>query len=246
MSLEDSLASIRSAAVEKGGLVTRVFCQAIPPVAPLIAGDEATAGGICQGLVNNWIGDHAAGGSLWNRLYGGNGAINAGVVARIAFEQKTGGRGVNGTSALYQLLANERFLAVKGLIPWAHPVLQVYSRVGAGESYASMAKLLATAVTSFKPSDGAYLNIALQHSSEAPGGHAVGAFVGGLAKGTGKREVLFFDPNVGEFWFSDSDKFAAWLNMCLMKTLTQQANYKYKAFSISAFASKARGFGKKR
>ena len=241
---------VRRKAFDFKGSCTFEFSQSVPPVSTLIGADPAVAAGVCQALVNSWIAEHAAGGSMWNTLYpaGPRGRANTAGIDRAALaviiaEQKAGGVAIPGSRSanaavggyLAQARFNEMWLARKGLAPWETSTLGV----GAYADVSSASRHLCQAVCDYRPSNGAYLNIALQRVSNRDGGHAIGAFVGGLDS-TGKRDYLLFDPNVGEFHFEAVESFRRWLGEGLLRSMSQGASYDYKAFTIAPFATRMR------
>jgi hypothetical protein len=237
MSIEVAINEIRASATRHFGHCTFRFSQALPPISHLIGSDEKTKNGICQALTNRWIADHANGGSMWNHLYlnvHGQQCFDIAGVRRLMLEQKAGGSFQN------QLLANERWLASQGVIPFEHPLTKAYAMTGEHAKVKDAAKALSDVIIGANSSDGHYLNLGLLKSSTEPQGHAVAVFIGARSA-SGGPDLVYFDSNLGEFWFPSKVHFKPWL-IEAWHTLFNTGNYKYKSYWITAFAKKARGF----
>jgi hypothetical protein len=237
MSIEVAINQIRASTARHFGHCTFPFSQALPPISQLIGSDEGTKNGICQALTNRWIADHANDGSMWDGLYltvSGHQCFNILGVRRLMVEQKVGGSFQN------QIMMNERWLATKGVIPFENPVTKVYAMAGNYTKVKDAASAISDVVMGSRSSGGHYLNVGLLESDTRTRGHAVGVFIGARSA-SGGPDLLYFDANLGEFWFPNKVHFKPWL-MEAWRSLFDTGNYKYKAYWITAFAKKARGF----
>lgn len=166
--------------------------------------------GICQALVNYWIADHASGSSLWTRLYD-RGVFNPETIVDIAKQQGQFGRTDNkGTDTkLLQKLRSEAFLERRGLgrrrdVRGGDTLLHTGGakedpfdvsrgwRIGNGIAYQGMANA----------PGGCYRMISFTSSTVS---HVTCAWV--------QRDIAFFDPNYGEFWFENKKSFVQWFSL---------------------------------
>lgn len=211
------LQKIHDKAVEKGGMVTCKFSQSIEPVASFIKLHPDSAGGICQGLCNNWIVYHAHDGSIWNEVYVTVGnkvkfqAIRIDKMGQLCTEfimqlkTKTGAKG----NGIDQFINSEAWMRRRGVIPrgWASTgdILKYTGSATASGGASSGANLAVKvwqdlrSVSTYSGGAGSYAQINIYSDK---GGHAICAYTGGGSKGKAYSEVVFFDPNFGEFYFS--------------------------------------------
>lgn len=223
---------IQKNATNFNGHCTQPFSMSLPPVSQCLA--KANSAGICQAMTNRWIAEHAAGGSIWNTLFMQRGGkttstVDIGQIQNLLREQGI----ARNTSD--QLDWNERYLRNRGVIPFASASSKIYSRVGLGTSLPDATRAMATAIIQTRASDGCYLNISMFKDMQSLAGHAVGAFVGGGTYNRGQTDLLFFDSNVGEFWFENIADFSKWF---YAYRRDMGKIYNFRGFILTAFAQK--------
>lgn len=201
---------VQQSATAYGGHCTFAFSQCQAPVSTFIAGDPATSGGVCEALSAHWIRYHADGGSLWTWLYAGNAVSMAKLQYHVMQLQ------MRGHVAPDQDAVTAAWLADNGILPVnQNYVVQQFKRVAdiviptSGGSVAARpsgttgmfsANELAEAMTSETTMGaGCYKKLGL---SGMGGAHAMALWVA--------QDVVFFDPNFGEFWFASPARFRAW------------------------------------
>ncbi|MSP01411.1 MAG: hypothetical protein EXR07_10250 [Acetobacteraceae bacterium] len=167
-------------------------------------------GGVCMTLCAFWLVFHAMqdkpggnsftrGRSVWDYLFK-DGGLNMGAATNIVVEHKqsSGKQLVYFDSFLKQFGVNYRATGITGsglsnaYLPFGYSALMAAGRlITTGNGY----KMISLA----KNTDG------------TGGGHAVSAWFDG-------RDVLFMDPNFGEFWLPNATAFHAWFQFFLLNT----------------------------
>ncbi|PVZ68362.1 YopT-type cysteine protease domain-containing protein [Pelagibaculum spongiae] len=206
---------VQRSAEEYGGSCTSAFTQTSKELARYICKNKDASGGICEALVAHWMYHHTQGGSLWDHICLGGDVkkLNGREIQKIAVLQ------AYGANAEDQDVLSEQWLATKGLIP-------IHFSISGGDGYTrgtnqrffsgasgrrisrndesvttTDSNALAKAICSLASKSGGYRKIGIEGRS---GGHAMAAYVG--------DDVLFFDPNYGEFWFETHNLFIEWFS----------------------------------
>jgi hypothetical protein len=203
-----------------GGVVTCPFSQMVGETRVALNSNEDTAGGICAALSNEWLIEHAHGGSLWNKVYK-NDKIDVSVVrslcARFLVDSVSGGK----RSGTIQSLKMKSRLLDNGIIPRSRmssghaplvPMRQTNIPYGARRMAADplLGPKLTDALKAFKSYGrgmGCYVHIGVFDGASAEnGGHSMVAYLGGsadvnLGPDMPFSDICLFDPNYGEFWF---------------------------------------------
>ncbi len=201
---------VQRSAGKYGGHCTFAFTQCRPPVSSLIALDPGTSGGICEALSAHWIVYHARQDSLWNWIIG-NGNIN---LARI--HQHVMPLQRQGILSDDQDAVTEAWLRQQGIRRIQGNMVMNPSRTF-GDTFVQFRGTAGAAMqegtTSFFNRDALARAILLDTTGGAgsykklglfgkAGEHAMALWVA--------QDVVFFDPNFGEFWFADRAKFFNW------------------------------------
>ena len=178
--------SVQDMATSKGGMVTCRFSQSIEPVQSFIKLHKDSAGGICQGLCNNWIVSHANNGSIWNDVYVEVGnkvkfqAIRIDKMAQLCMEfivqlqDKKGKKGDGNTQALNSRAGHENARrhptredggggAMEG---WG--TCQAHSGRSAGANTGIAIWHGMKPMTAFGSGEGAYVQITIWHGNRRP------------------------------------------------------------------------------
>jgi len=201
--------AVRDCAIRHGGAYIP-FSQCLQPVKALIESMPGTSGGICRALAAKWIAQHANDDSLWNWLFYPNTTqIKLGCIAElmIQFHEGVSPQGKfnnptvqnpgNLTGGNYQDLVMENYLGIyglkkRGITKDLITGFQNRPPANAGSSIANRLSIK-------------WLNgVGYVHIYTGGGGsaHSTAAFVG-------SQDIAFFDPNFGEFYFTDQAKFRA-------------------------------------
>jgi hypothetical protein len=179
-----------------GGVPIMPFAQGLPYVRGAWK-QEYVGTGICQALVNYWLADHASGSSLWTRLYDG-GKFQPEAILDIGRQQGLFGQpdGLGTSGKILQKLRSEAWLERRGLRMITQ---QPYTGGDRGDLRGwRIGYDIANKGMANKPG-GCYRMISFTSGTIS---HVVCAWV--------QRDVAFFDPNYGEFWFESREKFVPW------------------------------------
>jgi hypothetical protein len=237
MSFKSDHALVQSSCVKAGGIVVSKFSQCLQPVDRVVKmftpkHQKHIDNGVCMALSNKWIIDHAADSSMWNTLTTSGGqAVNLAVLANIMIQFIDGVSYRSGQDD-----HAEKLLAIYGIIRRKDIVSKgrFWSKVGnkAKPDKALGEHLGQALVANMKNAPGGcYRHIGIYGTN---GAHAMCAWIG--------KDVAFFDPNFGEYYFADSAAFVGWF-----PTFIKHAGYnkEYGYFDLQDYAKKAGG-GKKR
>lgn len=167
-------------------------------------GSQSEMGGVCATIVVFWMAFHSSqdtgsnaaftkGRSVWDYLFDANG-LNLGAAMNITVEQRQG----NGSQLAYLDKLLQRFgLAKRQKTMSGANVPCVWMPFSAASAFR-----VADAITG----QNGYKMIQLKKTLNGSGpGHMVGAW-------SDMSDVLFMDPNFGEFWFPDKTAFKIWLS----------------------------------
>lgn len=208
--LQQWIQGIRDRARHYGGAYVP-YSQCVEPTNTLIKSMNATSGGICRALAAKWIAEHARGDSLWNWLcvpgttWVKQSAIinlmvnfNEGVHTSGSLSNPTVSNPDGLGGGLYQNLVMQKYLGLYGLIKRnitkdiITGVQQRTPGVNVGHSIANRLspKWMAT-------KSGTYVHL---YTGGGGSAHSTAAWVGA-------SDIAFFDPNFGEFYFTDYAKF---------------------------------------
>ena len=201
---------VRGSVGTYGGHVTWEFSQVVNPVASLIGTDTETADGICEMLSAKWIDEHAHERSLAAWLMDGN-SINPSKIRMLMQLFIVGGtmrpskmlgrddvRGMQ-RGDQDQDKATQNFLLSRGIIRRGGGLQNGWG-VGARAGGEKIKRKLAQDLCDVRGGTGSYRIVGIWGRS---GGHCMAAY-------TGLKDIAFFDPNFGEFWFEDKAKFKTW------------------------------------
>ena len=180
---------VQSSAKDFGGTCTQKFSQSTDPVAKIIAKLPSTNDGICMMLAAKWIGELANGGSMWDAIFFG-GQFNAAAIITVMH---------NFIDAEVQDLdwdyVREQYFK-------QHNVKHDKKLPEIGNSNAASPEIgqrMATAIS--KAGLGRWASLDLYGTG---GAHSVAAWNAG-------SQILFVDPNYGEFSFPDQTTLRSWL-----------------------------------
>jgi YopT peptidase len=208
------VARVRQTALAAGGHVTWRFSQVENPVRSLICGHGDTSGGICEIASAKWLECHAKGDhvSTWLEK---DGVIDPNKIRQLMQIFAIGTtmhpdrmRGGSGGGADDQNRATEVWLATKGIIrkssivgvPFLHQGIQHVPTGSNATRGNRQRRVLARALAEeIVRGFGTYKMIGMTGTHFA---HACAAW--------SERDVAFFDPNFGEFWFDTREKFVNW------------------------------------
>ena len=205
---------VQNSAKPFGGVHTWDFSQCVEPVNSIIGTDKVASDGICEMLSAKWIDEHAHERHLSTWLCTDGKNIDASkirmlmqvfiigmtmrpskMVEDLSVRNSPVHRGEQNQDA-----ATQNFLLSRGIIrrtgnpgmPW-----------GTGTSAAEKIKhALGRDLVSSRGGTGSYRIIGIY--GESGSGHCLACY-------TGLKDIAFFDPNFGEFWFEDKSKFPRWL-----------------------------------
>jgi YopT peptidase len=197
---------VQSSAKDFGGVCKQKFSQSTDPVAKIIAKLPSTNGGICMMLAAKWIGELANGGSMWDSIFFG-GQFNAASIITVMH------------NFIDDEVQNLDWSYVRTQYFKQHNVTHDKKLPEVGNSAAASPEIgqhLATAIS--KAGQGRWASLDMY----GPGGaHSVAAWNAG-------SQVLFFDPNYGEFSFPEQTKLRNWL-----KTYGTVSGYKREFGGVS-------------
>lgn len=214
--IQQQVKIVREKAIELGAGVIP-YSQMFEPTATLINTMPATKSGICRALCLKWIAEHAHDSSLWNWLFA-KGTTNVqqakiGTLMINFIEGVTPGANSsiknpnNLTAGDFQDLQMDKYLALNGLVrrSLGRPTTRAY-KTGALDDFLGYKIANAMNPKNFN-SGGSYQHI---YIGGPAGAHSICAFVSMTGKTT--AEVAFFDPNFGEFYFTDFGNFAKFMH----------------------------------
>lgn len=156
--------------------------------------------GVCKALSVYWIFFHALDQDFWGWLYGPNGRIDAQKAAKIidlhaAYKSRSGGLTKDGWTD--QKLLGAHLIPRSGIVSGAR--LKVTGVANQSNPYLA-GRLIGDSIAPTDYEGGSYKQLSF-HNPDG-GGHAVAAWV--------ERDVAFFDPNYGEYWFETKADFRKW------------------------------------
>jgi YopT-type cysteine protease-like protein len=239
---------VQKSVKDYGGMLTWNFSQVVNPVATLIGTNKGTADGICELLSAKWIDDHAHDSHLSAWLSNGGKAIDPSKI-RMLMQLFMIGDSMEGQqmvdSRVRYLAATEKdetnqdvatrnFLFSRGIVrrgsSWTR-------RWGAGNSDggAKIKVQLAQDLVDSRGGTGSYRIIGIYGKD---GGHCMAAYVG-------LKDLAFFDPNFGEFWFEDKTKFTKWFTEVFFPRSTYSSSLN-KSYKLYDYALVAQSVGLKR
>lgn len=229
MSLANMIRAIQRACTENNGAYV-YYSQAMEPTATLIEMLPYTEGGICNALSAKWIEQHANGGSLWNWLFAPgttrvqqssiiNLMVNfteSTVRTRHDIDKSVGSRRkrkkiakrlVNQTAAKaftggdYQEFVTDKYMLMYGLKRRRIAQSWIAGSIGNCINWGYGPKTGIELASRMQPKwmvtkSGTYAIINVLGDD---GGHAMAAWIG--------EDIAFFDPNFGEFYFSNPRDF---------------------------------------
>lgn len=205
---------VRETATKMGGAYIP-FSQCLEPTATLIRTVPATSGGICQALCAKWIAEHANERSVWNWLCTpGTMNVRPAMIANLminfaegvaapgsAAANPTVRRGAGQRDMLFQDVVTEKYLALNGVVRRG----LARTNMTRLHAYRSSQVMGARIARDLDPDLWNGQNFYVLVSILGPGGgHALCAYVG-------SKDVCFFDPNFGEFYFDTRLKFKAFM-----------------------------------
>ena len=202
---------VRQTAIAAGGSYIP-YSQMLEPTNTMIKMLPATEDGICQALCAKWIAEHANDSSLWTWLFTpGTTNVQFGKIANLmvnfnetvttnknsaAFNTSVT-RSKGQEKLIWQDVVTEKYLALYGVIRRGMARAKMNSRwsmkKGSGLGF-EIGKDLNPALWN---GQNFYVLISILGKG---GGHALCAFIGAT-------DIAFFDPNFGEFYFTDRGKF---------------------------------------
>jgi YopT-type cysteine protease-like protein len=186
------------------------FSQCQNPVYSQICLNPQTAGGICEALSAYWIRAHASNGSLWNIL-APHGHVNVPALLPIINMQINGVNsllGQDGYTFAWLQAANIVRTRVVSNSPLANHLVRLGLTVaiqGPGRNalgttgMISCTDLAREIARDYSMGGGQYKKISLDGWG---GAHTMAAWVA--------NDIVYFDPNYGEYWFPDSASFISW------------------------------------
>jgi hypothetical protein len=190
---------VQSAAKDFGGTCTQKFSQCTNPVAQIINLLPSTKDGICLMLAAKWVGEYANGKSMWNSIYFG-GKFNQAAIVTI----------------MHNFIDDEvlgiNWMDVRTKYFSQHNVKHIATPAPLGDGKTASALIgtrLADAILTV--GSGSFITLDMSGPS---GAHAVAAWNAGST-------YLFFDPNYGEFQFTNTVGYRQWLDL-----LTRLSGYK--------------------
>lgn len=191
--------------------MTWAFSQCTEPVAGIIGTDKTTADGICELLSARWITEHAQGKSL--KLWLGGDHIDPSKIRLlmqlfilgeksapemvIDADYRHKGALYNKEGKAEQTKSTVNYLMAQGIVRSAGPARVEAWRKG---DYGGGEKIKHGLADAICEDRGDYRTIGVWGPD---GGHAMAAW-------TNANTVHYFDPNFGEFLFTDPQKFKKW------------------------------------
>lgn len=217
--LATKIERVRRTAIAAGGQVTWDFSQCRNPVRSLICGHGATSGGICEMVSAKWLEMHARGGHIASWIQRSDGSLDPnrirqlmqwfGIGVTLHPDRMRGGSG--GGNDWDQPVATQNWLELHGIKRKTKVVADFFQQAGgAGWQYShgggerrrggSQRRVLAQQLgEEITRSFGTYKMVMFDGPKFA---HTCAAW--------SERDVAFFDPNFGEFWFEDRRAFVRW------------------------------------
>ncbi|WP_133405431.1 YopT-type cysteine protease domain-containing protein [Parashewanella tropica] len=204
---------IQLSAKKYGGHCTHPFCQGKGNIFKAIKGQKDTHGGVCHALSSIWIYYHIKGDSLWNHLYinYNPNILNQVVMDRVKMLQKFGiaasGDGMD------QDRVTEDWFKSKGIAQKHFSLVgsEGYTRGKNKKRFFSgiHGRQIDKSENSAKKTDPKTLAKAIARPYSGISDYKLVSVFGTLAAHTfavytGTNEILMFDPNFGEYWFSTS------------------------------------------
>jgi len=191
-----------------------------------VHGKKAEMGGVCATHVAFWIAFHSSqesgananftkGRSVWEYLYDSNG-LNMGAATNIVVEHH---RSSGNQDAYFREFLNSFKLKKRGnsmsgaKVPCVWMPFTPDTAFSVGEAIFSR---------------NGYKMIQLR-SAKGGGGHMIGAW-------SDTQDVLFMDPNVGEFWFQDKTAFKIWLSYFFKRMYGNPCRYNKTRIQVYAAA----------
>jgi hypothetical protein len=175
--------------------------------------------GICAGLVNQWIVDHADHGDdrgMWRELHHHIEGFES-PAFNIATMQRIIDTHVSYSSSWIktQRYMIDQWLKERGMVPYAHEAFRPYTGLwaslwgisvlgGPAGCARELSRVIRQSVDSAEDAGDYYLHVGLCRSWVDA--HSIGFCVKGSGKG-----VLYFDPNFGEFEINDLRNLMWWL-----------------------------------
>jgi hypothetical protein len=204
-------------------VIVSQFSQLREPARSILQANEQTKPGICQALVDHWIAAHAADGSLWNALYrfvngkqvleDGNPVLATGKFSQLVMHAVRARRSEHIPSAPTPMQYSQNFLWQSGVSLRRHYRSPNDALIAEGPPLGvTLAKGILQVLPIYASSGrgaGSYAMISLLR----PNGrnHVVVAYLGGNL-----ADVALFDPNHGEFWFSEYAQFKAFFDYLML------------------------------
>lgn len=183
-------------------------------------------GGVCKALSIYWIATHAQEDDFWGWLFSNKGwadALNATEILDLHGEYGSGRGGLSKDNWTLKILQNFGLVEKRGMANGA----SLTAAGNAGSSYQTLSILAQAIAPNYRRGSDCYKQLSI-HSSSG-GGHAVAAWVA--------EDVLFFDPNYGEYWFETPRQFRTWFYQfwCISGYVNKyQAGYKINCYGKPA------------
>lgn len=201
---------VQRSVTKYGGHCTFEFTQCKPPVSTTLAANAETSGGVCEALSAHWIRYHAIEQSLWNWL------IVDGAVDLAKLQQHVMALQISGQNADNQDAASEAWLRQQGVLRIQqnstaassthrrlgfiqHQGLHLGASQAGTTSFFARNDLARAILQDTTGGAGCYKKLGLTGKA---GAHAMAFWVA--------QDVVFFDPNFGEFYFKERAGFYNW------------------------------------
>lgn len=211
MTVQAAMNLMQAECIQRNGAYV-AYSQSLEPTSSLMKTLPYTSKGICQALSAKWIAEHANDGSLWNWLFDtGSTTVKPAAVANLMINftesvQRTG-RLANPTTRdkdtggdFYQDFVTDKYLRLYGLTrrqaAQGRFMGSMKNRLPVGAAGHQLASRFQESWLNAR--GGSYILISIMGN----GGHAMAAYVG--------KDIAFFDPNFGEFWFPSINEFYSW------------------------------------
>ncbi len=207
--------SVQKSAAAAGGSLSYDFSQCLDPVDSIIAKHPATAAGICELLSAKWIDELAHGRSLQAWLAGAGGVIDPSKIRMLMqlfvvgetmqpemmIDARSRGPGTryNGNTT-QQTKATANYLMSKGVVLLDNRATFEAWRTGQDGGGEKIKHGLSDAIISGSTTGANFRTLGIWGTG---GGHAMASYKNGTA-------IKFFDPNFGEYSFSDRQAFKSW------------------------------------
>jgi YopT peptidase len=203
IALASQLGTIGSACLSQGGVV--IESSQDRDLGPFMRRNPATAGGVCKALSLYWIGMHAKEESFWDWL-GTQGAIKTLSAESVMATFLSYGSHLANFDRANPTSSNAEYDAQKDV--WANNVLGKYKVVPytsiTGKSVAKISgglDVVTKVAFAVINNTDVYMQLSLGGTA---GRHAVSLY-------SGSKDVNFYDPNYGEYWFPHKTALATWL-----------------------------------